>query len=181
MKLGERLKGLLPLAGQVLGTVHPLAGMALRGVASALGVDPESPDVEDQIASRIDHATPEQLLALRQADNEFKLAMAELGYTPDRLRNELAEIDRKDRDSARKLATNTSIAPQVVLSVVYTAGYFVLLIGLLRGWLVIPEESKALIAGVIGVLTAAQTQILNFWFGSSSGSKEKTAKLGATS
>jgi hypothetical protein len=30
---------------------------------------------------------------------------------------------------------------------------------------------------VLGVLTAGQVQIMNFWFGSSSGSKDKTSKL----
>jgi len=31
--------------------------------------------------------------------------------------------------------------------------------------------------GLLGVLSTAQIQIMNFWFGSSSGSKQKTAVM----
>ena len=71
---------------------------------------------------------------------------------------------------------NLEKRPQMILSVVYTFAYFTLVFGLLvseKPPFAIPEARGDIIIGLIGILTAAQTQILNFWFGSSSGSKDK--------
>jgi hypothetical protein len=48
---------------------------------------------------------------------------------------------------------------------------------LLSGQVIIPPDIKDMVMTLLGIMTAAQAQIMNFWFGSSSGSKEKTSKL----
>ena len=45
------------------------------------------------------------------------------------------------------------------------------------GWTNIDEGMSGMVTTLIGALGAAQLQILNFFFGSSRGSKEKTEML----
>jgi hypothetical protein len=53
-------------------------------------------------------------------------------------------------------------------------GYFWLLAELLSGHIQVAEDVRGLVNTLLGVMTAAQIQIMNFWFGSSAGSKAKT-------
>jgi hypothetical protein len=64
--------------------------------------------------------------------------------------------------------------PQIVLSVVFIVGYFALLFFILSGAVTIPESLASEPNIIIGVITASVTNIFNYWFGSSSGSKDKT-------
>ena len=139
----------------------PLAGAAVNVIGRALLGDGEYD--ESQVSQAIMGATPDQLVALKQVDNDFKVKMK--GF------------DIKDRSDARDMAVKTSILPQVILSALYTLGYFVLLFSFISGDVVIDEGVKSEFNMILGVLTAGQIQIMNFWFGSSSGSKEKTGKL----
>jgi hypothetical protein len=75
------------------------------------------------------------------------------------------------------MAIDTTILPQVSLSIIYTLGYFYLIYGLGSGTITIPESVAQPFNILLGIMTAAQAQIMNFWFGSSSGSKQKTNKL----
>ena len=73
---------LAPGIATIAGT--PLAGLALSTVFNALGITPKSTDPEQQKKELADVWTgsQEQLLALRQAENDFRLKMAELGFQP---------------------------------------------------------------------------------------------------
>jgi hypothetical protein len=155
----EVLAAVAPTLATALG--GPLAGTAVAIIGrKLLGKDDAT---EDEIAQALGSASPETLLQIKGADLEFKRAMKEL--------------DIQDRQGARKLAIDTGIAPQVILSSIYTGGYFWLMGSLIGGEVVIAQDIQALVFPLIGVMSAAQIQIMNFWFGSSSGSKEKTKKL----
>ncbi|MGB0849306.1 MAG: hypothetical protein ACPGSM_21400, partial [Thiolinea sp.] len=104
-------------------------------------------------------ANPDQLLKLKEAEYQFERDMAEIGF--------------KDRNSARELA-KTNMFPQVVLSTVYTAAFVLVFVEMLHGEVQYSIQQTTLINTLMGVLTAGQVQILNFWFGSSHGSKRKT-------
>ena len=41
----------------------------------------------------------------------------------------------------------------------------------------IPEDSRAVVYIIVGALASSLTQVMNFWFGSSAGSKEKTRSI----
>ena len=58
-----------PAIGTVLG--GPLAGVATQAVVAALGLPQNSPD--DAIAAAVQNASPETLLALKNADKDFAL------------------------------------------------------------------------------------------------------------
>lgn len=153
------LSAVAPTLATALG--GPLAGAAVGVISQALlGRDGAT---SAEIAAAIGIASPEQLVSLQNADNEFLLRTQEL--------------DVKDRQSARKLAIDTTIVPQVILSSIYTMGYFWLMAMLINGEVTIPDDISGMVMALIGVMTAAQAQIMNFWFGSSSGSKEKSKRL----
>tara|TARA_R110002096_G_scaffold315227_3_gene509456 strand:- start:6649 stop:7143 length:495 start_codon:yes stop_codon:yes gene_type:complete len=156
----ETLAAVAPTLATALG--GPLAGTAVAIIGrKLLGVDNAS---EDDIAAALIGADPSELLKLKDADHQFKKDMKALNV--------------QDRNSARKLAIDTTILPQVLLSSIYTTGYFWLMAMLISGDVSIPADISGMVMALIGVMTAAQAQIMNFWFGSSSGSKEKTSKLG---
>lgn len=144
----------------------PLGGAAVQAIAGALGLSENS---EEAIANAISGAKPEDLLKLKQADQEFAKAMRQLDV-------DVLKTDASDRDSARKLAANGK-TPQVILSSIYTLAYGVVIYCFMTGKLSVPADQQVLFGTLIGVLTGAQVQILNFWFGSSSGSKDKTTLL----
>lgn len=143
----------------------PLAGLAVKAIGGALGLGEGAS--EEAVAAAVTGANPDQLLALRQADQAFKIKMRELGV-------DLERIAAADRDSARQLA-KVNLWPHIILSAVYTVGYFMMLYLFMTGSVEISSSLKTEFSIVLGVMTAAQTMIMQFWFGSSSGSKEKDA------
>lgn len=96
----------------------------------------------------------------------------------------MAEIDAKDRDSARnreiEIATsdkapyiNKVVTPYLALGVV---GLSFILFAILI-FVDVKPDAKDILIYILGVLSAAVTQILSYYFGSSQGSKDKEAKL----
>lgn len=152
-----------PVLGSALG--GPVGGIAGKFISDALGVP------EAELPAAIEKATPETLAKLKQIDHDFDVKMRELDIYVDK-------INAEDRASARQLAKDTTIVPQVILSVVYTVAYAAVLWAFVTGRVEIAAEVRPQFGIVLGVLTAAQAQILNFWFGSSSGSKQKTTIMG---
>ncbi|GAA5785266.1 hypothetical protein [Chitiniphilus shinanonensis] len=85
-----------PWLGTALG--GPLGGLAVSAVADALGL---SDKTEDAIRQALGGATPEQMLAIKAADQQFATRMQELGFANQQA---LAKIAADDRDSARRMA-----------------------------------------------------------------------------
>ena len=85
----------------------------------------------------------------------------------------LEGIHAGDRDSARRLAIATTLIPQLVLSTLFVVGYFALCWALLSKQIEIAESMRDIFVVLVGVLTAGVSQILNFWLGTSAGSKNK--------
>lgn len=158
------VRKIAPVIGSAIG--GPFGGVATKFIADKwLGKSDAS---EAEIEEAILTASPEQLLQLRQTDNEFRVQMRELGIREE-------ELHQRDRGSARELA-KVNMWPQIILSSIYTAGYCLVLYAFATGAVNIADTTRAEFNIVLGVLTAAQAQIMNFWFGSSSGSKDKTVR-----
>lgn len=161
-------KGLLGAIAPTLATAlgGPLAGMAVGAISKAvLG---KENGTEEEIAEVIASGNPDLLVKIKQVDAEFKVQMKKLDI-------DLEAMAVADRDSARKREMETKDPTVHRLAYFYTFLYFLVL------WAVwkypIPPESKDLLMILLGVLTGAQVQILNYYFGSSSGSSKKTAVL----
>jgi len=163
----EMVRGIAPTLGAALG--GPMGGIAVKFLAdSVLGL-PEGAsemDVSDAILS----SAPDMLLKLKQSDRDFAVQMQKLDV-------DVFKLEVKDKDSARKLFS-INIWPQISLSVIFVTGYIYVVALFLTGDVSIPTELKSEFAIILGVLTAGMANILQFWFGSSFGSKEKTAQIG---
>jgi len=166
----DTLSTVAPLIASAFGT--PVAGLAVQAGLAALGIKPDVKveKQQTQLEEALVSATPSDLLKLKKADYEFKERMEELGV-------EVQKLNQKDRVSARDLAKSSGVIPQVILSVVYTISYGFVMYMFMTGGVNVQDGQQVLFGSLIGILTAAQIQILNFWFGSSSGSKEKTKHL----
>jgi len=155
-----------PILAGTFGT--PLAGTAVKFLADEFLIgDDEAKSPEQALEKLLKNPSPETLMKLKTIDSDFETKMAEIGLKKE-------QLHAKDRDSARALATKTSIKPQLTLSAIFILGYFGL-IGVLLYIVVQHNEIKIPtdLAILLGVMTAAIPQILNFWFGSSRGSQSK--------
>jgi len=167
LSIGRTLKKLLGGVAPTIGTAlgGPLGGVAMKFLADRF-TDGDTGKVEDYLLS----ASPDALKDLKTADMEFRKHMADLGVR-------LEEIASEDRSDARLLAREKGLFIQGLMAMVYTAGYFGTLGVFIMGWVAVPTDYIGMVNTLIGALGAAQLQILNFFFGSSRGSKEKTELL----
>lgn len=147
-----------------LGTIAPpFGGMAANFIKDALGLDKEA--TEQQMLEAVKNATPEQVVALKNAEYEFKTKLKELDV-------DVIELEQKDRDSARRMQTKTKSLVPAVLSVSITVGFF----GALYTMLIdgVPPGEKDVLLVMLGALGTAWANVCQYWFGSSTGSKDKT-------
>lgn len=156
-----------PWIGTALG--GPLGGMAVEAAANALGL---SSKTTDSVKQALSGATPEQMLALKQADQVFALQMQKLGY--DNI-EKLASLAVENTKDARAMQVQTRSPVPAVLAVIITVGFFGILIGMLYGVLKTTDNQALLI--MLGALGAAWGAVVNYFFGSSADSGRKTELL----
>ena len=155
------LKNLAPVLASALG--GPLAGMAVGALTKHLGVSEET--VKDILQSG--NLNGDQLAAIKKAELELKQHESDNGF-------KFAELEIRDRDSARQreMATKDSVNSILAYTVL---GSFIAVVGAtLLGY---AKVESALAGTLIGYLSAKAEQVLAYYFGSSRGSKDKDATL----
>jgi len=158
-----------PMLGTALG--GPLGGAAGALIGGALGIKDASPEsIQDAIKTGTLDA--DHILALKKAEQDFAIQMAAMGYKDAEA---LAELEFKDRDSARNREIQVRDWAPKALAVVYTLGFFTIL-GILLKFGVKKDGGEALLI-LLGALAAGSTQVLNYYFGSSSSSSRKDQML----
>ncbi|MBU6379103.1 MAG: hypothetical protein KJS95_11300 [Gammaproteobacteria bacterium] len=166
---------LLKIVGAVAPTIAtaiggPLGGMAMKVVAEVLGLPADSS--EKDVSRAMAAATPDQLLALKQADQDFAVRMRELDI-------DLEKIAASDRDSARRREAQVRDWMPRVLAFVIVAGFmgtvFMVLLGYVEG-MKDPLMSTT-VGTLIGFVSAKAEQVVAYYFGSSSSSQQKTQLL----
>lgn len=167
------VKSVAPVLGTALG--GPFGGMATKAISGALFGD-EDPATGNKLITKISDALQqdsEALVKLKAADQAFDTRMKELDI-------DIMEIDAKDRANARTMAQQTGLKPQIILATVYVIAFGGVLFAVFSGAvdLVGPQLNMANI--LIGILSAGLVQIMNFFFGSSAGSKAKTDQMMGT-
>lgn len=140
----------------------PMAGLAVKAVAEALG----TPDATaDELETRLAGATPADLLALKKAEQDFKVQMKTLEV-------DVFKLEAGDRANARGLLIATGAKTPAVLSWIIVVATFGL-----EGYMVVkgvPEGVSELIVGrVLGTLDAALMTVIGFWLGTSWSSRAK--------
>ena len=160
-----------PLLGQVAPTIAtalggPLAGIAVKTLSSVL-LGHENGSEED-VSAAIASASPDQLAALKKIDADFKSHMKELDI-------DLERIAAGDRDSARQMQRDTKDWTPKALAFFITFGFFGALI-----WIMvfgIPQTGTEVLLMMLGSLSTSWTGVVQFYYGSSAGSKQKTDAL----
>lgn len=168
MKLAEKLLDIAPSIGTaLLGAPGGAIGAAARSVLKKVfGLDDVASD--DEIEAQIASANPEMLLKLRQADNDFKVKMKE------------AEVDLEkaryaDIDSARQREMAVGDYTNAILAFVILAAFFGVIVAMT--FVSVPTDMKDAFLLLLGGLVVMAKQVADYYFGSSRGSKQKTAML----
>ncbi|MEO1137464.1 MAG: hypothetical protein AAFW68_12800 [Pseudomonadota bacterium] len=141
----------------------PLAGAAVAQLSRAIfGKDTVD---EDALANAVTQASPETLLALKQAEQAFQLALREAQVEEQR-------IDADDRANARERQIKMNDWTPSALGALVILGFFVVL-GVMVARKLPPgaETEFSIMLGALATMTAA---VVNYFFGSSAGSREKT-------
>lgn len=151
----------------------PLAGMAVTAIAGALGCKPNSTALTAAMAV----ATPDQLLALKQADQTFAAKMKELDIDEEKL-----SFD--DTASARAMQVATKDPTAARLAWLIIGGFLIFSLGQVVSLIVWPEQTAKVpaaawgtIGTILGYLAKEASQATAFYFGSTQGSQAKDATL----
>lgn len=144
----------------------PLAGAAVEALSRAIfGKEAVS---EEALAETVETATADQLLALKRADNEFQIALRQAAV-------EEQKIDAGDRASARDRQAKMDDWTPSVLGALIIAGFFLTLAVMVARRL--PEGAETEFSIMLGALATMTAAVVNYFFGSSAGSREKTKLL----
>lgn len=167
-------KGLITTISPWIGTAlgGPLGGMAVTAVADALGL---SDKTEGAIKQALSGATPEQMLELKKADQDFSLKMKEIGFANLK---DMEQIAASDRDSARKREMEVKDNTPKILAYAMTIGFFSILTFML--FKAVPTESRDLLNIMLGMLGTSFVSVISYYFGSTAGSATKTKLLAET-
>lgn len=155
------VKGFAPGLATALG--GPLAGVAVSALSKQLGVKDEVNAVMKAITN-----DPEAEAKIKQLEHDkFKAILADKANARDR--------EARVVESANAPLINKIVTPALALGV--TGLSFVLFAVLI--FVEVKPEAKDILIYILGVLSAAVTQILSYYFGSSIGSKDKDDQLRA--
>jgi hypothetical protein len=162
------LKGVAPTVASALG--GPLAGVAVTALGNALGwKDATKDDVTKMLSTS--QLSGEQLAAVKTAELELKQHESDNNF-------KFAELEIRDRESARAMQIATKSSTPEILSWMIVVGFFAL-----NGYLIVagnPEALADVILGRIqGSIDMAFGTVLAFWLGTSQGSRNKDMVIAA--
>lgn len=162
MNLGDKAKQILAAVAPILGTAigGPFGTMAGTLLSEVLG----TPAGDEKAAeAALLKASPETLLAVKNADQAFAVRMKELGIQESQLAfNDIANA--RAREIAVKDTTPRNLAYMVI-------GFTGLMIA--ATMLGYTKVESALAGTLVGYLVAECRSALTYYFGSSQGSKDK--------
>ncbi|KAF3997561.1 hypothetical protein [Glaciimonas immobilis] len=168
------IERLAPTIGTVLG--GPLVGGGISALEGVFGLTPApaaaTSDRQSAIAAAISGATPDQLLALKTADQNYAVAMSGLGFKD---KETLAALVVQDTVSARTMQSDTKSYMPPLFTIFVTIGFFGML--LLLMFVNVPEANKAILYGFTGTLGTVWGASAHFWFGDTQASARTTELL----
>ncbi len=141
----------------------PLAGAAVGQLSRAIFGDETAS--EDALADALERAGPDDFLALKKAEQDFQLALRQAQV-------EELRIDAGDRANARARQVKMDDWTPSVLGALIILGFFIVLGVMVAKKLPVGAETEfSIMLGALATMTAA---VVNYFFGSSVGSREKT-------
>lgn len=165
MDFKDVLKAFAPtVASAVAG---PLGGVVVAGLGKLFGIDePTIQSVGKAISDG--KMTPEQMVEIRKMEADLLRQERELGF-------KYADLEFQNTDSARKMQMTTQSRIPGALAMLITFGFFGILIAMMYGVLKVEDQQSLLI--LLGALASSWGAIVNFYFGSSHGSRAKDELL----
>lgn len=160
----KTVAALAPTVATALGS--PLAGMGVSILAEALGVEAD----EKVLANVIAKQDPETVARIQEAENKLTAELARLDI-------DLEAIHQQDRASARRLGIERGTVVQTILSAVLSFAFAWVLVSIFDGSMDIEDSMRDIAIYALGTLNTLLVQVFNYWFGSSSGSRDKSKTL----
>lgn len=162
--MGDFLKSIAPtLASALLG---PLGGVAVAAIGKVIGLDGGTVEAVSK-AFEDGKITPDQLAEIKKLEMQYRADEQERGF-------KYADLEFRDRDSARQMQVDTRSAVPAWLTFLITFGFFGVL-GLMLWDDKVADSPPLLI--MLGSLGTAWTGCISFWFGSTRGSQNKDQLL----
>lgn len=161
-KLKASIGAIAPMLAATLGT--PVAGVAVKVLCDTFGLSDKNLQTPDTFARALANASPDQLLALKQAESAHAEFMAKLGF------NNVQALDRiaaDDRANAREREIKTGDSTPRILSALVVVGYAAVQWFILAN--IVPSEMRDIVLRSMGTLDAALGLVLSYYFGSSAG------------
>ena len=160
MAIKNLLKNVVGAVAPTLGTAlgGPMGGMAANLIAETLGV----PNNPKSIEKALNEATPEQMLELKKAEQEFEIQMKELDV-------DVFKLEAQEKQDARKHFSKDWTTR--IMGIATLGGFlgYIFLVTLQP-----PEQnSEALINLVLGYLGGLASAVISFYFGASHTKEDK--------
>lgn len=160
-KLKRAIANTAPKLAHALG--GPLTGAAVAQISRVIF---GAPDIDEEtLAETLRNASADQLIALKKAEHEFVLALQQANIEDRR-------IDAEDRANARAREIALDDWTPSVLGGLIVLGFFIVLAAMVARQL--PEGAETEFSIMLGALATMTAAVVNYFFGSSAGSKEKT-------
>lgn len=159
--------GVLSTVAPMLATAvgGPLAGAATAAIAKALGLPQEMP--AEEVAFAVQNATPDQLLAIKKAEQDFAVKMKALDI-------DIIALGNADRDSARRREMAVKDWMPRVLGILMVSASVGAVALVLLGY---AKVDDALAGSLVGLIVGSGNQVVQYYFGSSAGSAAKDVVL----
>lgn len=175
--LATTLKTVAPTLATLIG--GPLAGGAVTALEGVFGIGTTDPTGSSDLAARLTQvsaslqgATPEQLAAVRKADQDYAARMAEAGFKNV---SDMEALSVQDRASARQMQMTTKSWVAPCLAVLVTVGFFGALMTMMFGKIPAAEHDALML--MLGSLGTAWTGVMAYYFGSSASHAQTTDLL----
>lgn len=154
---------LAPAIGAVLG--KPLGGVGLAILAKSLGLDEGA--TEEDIATRVENLTSEDVAKMHAADMEYKQTLSDNEVEEFRI----STADRQDARTANRAAEDWT--PRALALIIIPSFVAILFTMIFFGQRIDPKSHDVLML-MTGSLGTISTGIMAYYFGTSMGSKKKT-------
>lgn len=159
-----------PVLGNMLG--GPLGGAAVSALSNYFLGRPDGS--QEEVFKAIQNATPDQIIQMKRIENELILEMRKADIEEEKIH---ASDRASARDRQQKIEAATGSKDYTLIGIAYITiiGFFIVMFSLFL--LDINGSVRDVAIAMTGVLGAKFGSIIDYFFGSSSGSKQKDIML----
>ena len=170
------VKTVAPTIGTALG--GPLAGLGVKALSEALLGKEDGTEAE--VAAAVAGANPDQLLAMKKADQDFAIKMKELDIDLDKAfiadTSDARHVFAQDKGVFR-LGIVILVTFGIIMCAVLWGSFELMTGGITIKDVAIVATVSGLVGTVVGYVAANAQQVVSYFFGSSRGSADKTAAM----